>query len=167
MNLNAPQALVELMVKEGYSFLQTGRLIAPDGRQVPFELGLSVRVEYFTCTAGDGTFGIVVPANGTAEAEITWHLTHLFFDSFAEDSSFRAEALAAMAPADRPLRTEDLAAQPLGKLRGMDGEPLRDARGNPVLYIPPRSLASRPSRTSCCTPASVTSMVSPDIARRS
>jgi hypothetical protein len=137
-NLNAPAELVDRMVEEGYSFLQTGRLISPDGRVVPFELGFPVTIDYFTCTSGDGTYGLVVPPQGTADAEITWHLTHLWFDSFAEDSALRAEAIAAVWDGVHPVRTEDLAAQPLARLRAADGSPLRDALGNPLIYIPPQ-----------------------------
>ena len=137
-NVNAPAELVELMKTNGYSFLQTGTLTAPDGKVIPFELGHSVDIDYFTCTAGDGTYGLVVPVNGTAEAEITWHLTHLWFDSFAEDSAFRAEAVAAVYDGTNPVRMEQLGVQPLGKLLGRDAKPLRDRNGNPVIYIPPQ-----------------------------
>jgi hypothetical protein len=137
-NLNAPRALFEAMIEGGYSFLQTGRLMAPDGTEIPFELGFPVEIDYFACTSGDGTYGIVVPPNGTADAEITWHLTHLWFDSFAEDSAFRAEAVAAVWDGQHPVRSEDLQRQALGSLRGADGKSLRDAQGNPVIYIPPQ-----------------------------
>jgi hypothetical protein len=135
-NLNAPEPLVRQMIERGYSFLQTGRLVAPDGTKIPFELGFPVSIDYFMCTSGDGTFGIQVPPNGTKNAEITWHLTHLWFDSFAEDSAFRAEAVAAMWDGVNPVRTEDLSNQPLASLRTQDGAPLRDNFGNPVIYIP-------------------------------
>jgi hypothetical protein len=137
-NVNAPLELVQLMEARGYSFLQTGTLTSPDGRVIPFELGHAVDIDYFTCTSGDGTYGVVVPVNGTAEAEITWHLTHLWFDSFAEDSAFRADAIAAVYDGTSPVRMEQLAGQPLGKLRGRDQKPLRDSNGNPVIYIPPQ-----------------------------
>lgn len=137
-NLNVPNELVERMVRARYSFLQTGRLIAPDGTTIPFELGFPVSIDYFACTSGDGTFGLVVPPSGIADAEITWHLTHLWFDSFAEDSAFRAEAVAAVWDGINPVRTEDLVAQPLARLTSADGTQLRDALGNPVIYIPPQ-----------------------------
>ncbi len=138
LNINAPAALFDQMVDNKYSFLQTGVLITPEGDEIPFELGFPVSIDYFTCTAGDGTFGIVVPVRGTAQAEITWHLTHLWFDSFAEDSAFRAEGIAAVYDGKHPVRTEDLAEQPLGRLTGRGGEPLADKKGNPVIYIPPQ-----------------------------
>jgi hypothetical protein len=137
-NVNAPAELVQRMQERGYSFLQTGTLTAPDGTVIPFELGHPIDIDYFTCTAGDGTYGIVVPVNGTQEAEITWHVTHLWFDSFAEDSAFRAEAIAAVYDGRSPVTIEQLASQPLGNLRDRMSKPLRDSGGNPVIYIPPQ-----------------------------
>jgi len=145
-NVNAPEALFELMIEKSYSFLQTGVLISPEGERSPFELGFPVRIDYFSCTAGDGKFGIVVPVNGEAETEVTWHLTHLFFDSFAEDSAYRAEAMAAVYDGEQPVRTEDREEQPLGSLVGADGAPLRDQNGNPVIYIPPQDPGVRSLR---------------------
>lgn len=137
-NVNAPPELVETMNARGYSFLQTGTITAPDGAVIPFALGQAVDIDYFRCASGDGTMGMVVPVNGTAEVEITWHLTHAWFDSFAEDSAYRAEAIAAVYDGTTPVTTEQLAAQPLARLTGLRGTPLTDARGNPVIYIPPQ-----------------------------
>ncbi|MET0341387.1 MAG: hypothetical protein ABW252_10310 [Polyangiales bacterium] len=145
-NVNAPTALVETMIARGYSFLQTGTLTAPDGAVIPFALGHAVDIDYFRCASGDGTLGMVVPANGTAEVEITWHLTHAWFDSFAEDSAYRAEAVAAVYDGVSPVTTEQLAAQPLARLTGKGGRPLVDARGNPVIYIPPQEPGVRTLR---------------------
>lgn len=110
--------------------------LMPEVVSHPFELGHTVDIDDFTCTSGDGTSGIVVPVNGTAEAEITWHVTHLWFDSFAEDSAFRAEAVAAVYDGKGPVTMEQLASQPLGNLRDRMGKPQRDSGGNPVIYIP-------------------------------
>lgn len=121
-----------------YSFYQIGALIAPDGTEIPFELGLPVEVSYFRCGAGDGTEGVVIPVSGEGEAEITWHLTHAWFDSFAEDSAFRAEAVVALWDGENPVRTEDLIRQELARPVGADGERLRDESGAPVIYIPPQ-----------------------------
>lgn len=137
-NVNAPSELVDAMIARGYSFLQIGTLTAPDGAVIPFALGHAVDIDYFRCASGDGTLGMVVPANGTAEVEITWHLTHAWFDSFAEDSAYRAEAVAAVYDGVSPVTTEQLAAQPLARLTNTAGKPLTDARGNPVIYVPPQ-----------------------------
>ncbi|MAQ18749.1 MAG: hypothetical protein CMN30_28625 [Sandaracinus sp.] len=131
-------ALAEQMVAEGWSQLVTGTLVGTDGAEYPFAFGFPVAVTYRSCMSGsDRTLGLVTPVNGVAEAEVTWHLTHLFFDSFAEDSSLRAEPFAAVFDGANPITFDDLRMQPLADIRGLDGEPLTDDRGNPVLYIPP------------------------------
>jgi hypothetical protein len=136
-------ALARRMVEEGYSMLLSGVLIAPPGgsdrhpAEVPFEFGFPVEVVYERCDSGDGTRGLAVPRGGVAEPEVTWHLTHAWFDSYAEDAGLRAEAMAAVAPGDgSPLRIEHLATQPLTRLVDRDGRPLVDADGYPVVYIP-------------------------------
>jgi len=131
-------ALAERMVTEGWSQLITGTLVAPDGAEFPFAIGFPVEVVYRSCESGtDRTLGIVTPVNGVAEVEITWHLTHLFFDSYQEDVALRAEPFAAVYDGENPITLEDLRMQPLADIRGLDGEPLLDDRGNPVLYVPP------------------------------
>ncbi|MEM9072783.1 MAG: hypothetical protein AAGE52_30030 [Myxococcota bacterium] len=129
--------IVQRMIDEGWSQFISGTLISEDGMEYPFEFGFPVVARYRTCRSGrDGTFGFVTPINGTAEVEITWHLTHLFFDSFAEDSALRVEPFAAVFDGD-PITVDDLRAQPLADIRDLDGDPLLDDLGNPVLFIPP------------------------------
>ncbi|HJL18248.1 MAG TPA: hypothetical protein RMH99_21470 [Sandaracinaceae bacterium LLY-WYZ-13_1] len=138
-------SILERMQREGWSSYYEGRLVAPEGTtdadgepvtEVPFELGFPVEVDYEFCVAGhDGTNGVVVPVKSSADYEITWHLTHLFFDSFAEDSALRVEPFAALWDGEDPLTMADLDV-PLGGLRGIDGGPLTDDFGNPVVYIP-------------------------------
>ncbi|HJL18250.1 MAG TPA: hypothetical protein RMH99_21480 [Sandaracinaceae bacterium LLY-WYZ-13_1] len=144
-NLGVEASLLERMRSEGWGTYYEGRLVAPEGTtdaegepvtEVPFELGFPVEVDYEFCVAGnDGTNGVVVPVNSGADYEITWHLTHLFFDSFVEDASLRVEPFAARWDGDGALTLDDLDA-PLGGLRGIDGGPLTDELGNPVVYIP-------------------------------
>jgi hypothetical protein len=144
-NLGVEASTLERMRNEGWSSFYAGRLVAPTGTvdedgdpvtEVPFELGFPVEVDYAFCIAGnDGTDGVVIPLNSAANYEITWHLTHLFFDSFVEDSALRVEPLAAQWDGEGPLRLDDLDV-PLGSLRAIDGSPLVDELGNPVLYIP-------------------------------
>ena len=78
---------------------------------------------------------MVIPVSSAADYEITWHMTHLFFDSFVEDSALRVEPMAALWDGEAPLSVADLDV-PLGGLRAMDGGPLFDDLGNPVIYIP-------------------------------
>lgn len=133
-------AVVDEMAESGDSQRIIGRLLGPDGAVYPFDLGFPVTVRYRECTSGkDGGDGFVVPVGGTAEVELTWHLTHLFFDSFAEDSALRAAAFAATYDGNAPISMDSLRDQPLADLRGPNGEALLDEDGFPLLYIPPSS----------------------------
>ncbi|AKF04428.1 putative lipoprotein [Sandaracinus amylolyticus] len=131
-------SIAERMIAEGWSLYLEGTLVGPEGApgEIPFELGFPVDVDYRECSSGDGTRGIVIPRASTASAEITWHLTHVFFDSYVENASLRAEAFAAAWDGEGPLTTEDLATQRLSRLRGVDGELLTDESGNPLVYLP-------------------------------
>ncbi len=132
------EQLAARMVAEGWSQLIVGTMVGPDDTRVPFEFGFPVGIRYLRCRSGrDGTDGVVLPVGGQGEAEITWHLTHVFFDSFAEDSSLRVEPIAAVYDGTNPVTIDQLESQSLADLRGVDGQPLTDDLGNPVLYIPP------------------------------
>lgn len=131
-------AIADAMIENGWSSYYEGTLTAPDGTDHPFAFGFPVTARYLRCQSGtDGGSGIAVPENGTAEVEISWHLTHLFFDSYAEDSALRAEAMAAAVARGERITIASLDEQPLANLRGLGGGPLRDDSGFPVLYIPP------------------------------
>jgi hypothetical protein len=101
-----------LMIEEGYSLLV--RAVAEkDGDEVELEYGFPFEVEHTGCVSGlDETDGLVVPDGAAGEAQITVHLDHLFFDSYArDDAALRFEAMAAVAPEGAPLTLDDLAAQ--------------------------------------------------------
>lgn len=137
--------LLSRLQAQGWSAYYAGRLVAPAGTMredgtpvtvVPFEFGFPVDAAYRFCVAGnDGTDGVVIPVNSAADYEVTWHMTHLFFDSFVEDASLRVEPMAALWDGEGPL-TLDALDVPLGGLRAVDGDPLLDDLGNPVVYIP-------------------------------
>ncbi|MEM6957237.1 MAG: hypothetical protein AAF411_12095 [Myxococcota bacterium] len=138
VRVGTSEATAAEMIAEGWSFLVSGTLVADDGERQDFRFGFPVEVTYRSCISGrDQTLGIVVPENGVGEAEVTWHLTHIFFDSFAEDSALRVEPFFAAAEGDPVLTVDMLSRQPLADLRGRDGRPLLDDVGNPVLFIPP------------------------------
>ncbi|MDW8246617.1 MAG: hypothetical protein RMJ84_08560 [Sandaracinaceae bacterium] len=135
------QSIVERMRREGWSLYLEGTLIGrtpPRGEpgEIEFEFGIPVAVDYTECSSGDGTLGIVVVANTITQGEITWHLTHTWFDSFVENASLRGEAYAAAWPGRGPLLAEHLRTQLLSRLRGVDGGPLLDEEGNPIQYLP-------------------------------
>ena len=135
---------VEAMQRAGASMLFEGTAThATHGEyQVRLVLPLIVHMEH--CIGGDGTDGIVVEANGISTGTVTVHLDHLFFDDLASDEAeMRFEAWAAAAGDDRIITLDDLASQPLADLRGVDGMPLRDQAGDPIVYDP----GSNPLRT--------------------
>lgn len=117
---------VERMIDEGYSLYIEATAKKGD-KSVPLRFGFDFEVEMTQCEDGrDGTDGIVVANNALNTAQITVHLDHLFFDSYAtDDAELRFDAMAAVAPASDPLTLSDLAKQDnLSDLQGADGKPL-------------------------------------------
>ncbi|MFW5920672.1 MAG: hypothetical protein ACOCUS_02440, partial [Polyangiales bacterium] len=132
-----PADVLERMRDEGYSFWLSGRA-EKEGDVYTFEWGLPLTVDNDACINGtDETEGLVVANNAVVEAEITVHLDHLFFDSYATDEpSMRFDPIAAVADSEGRVTLEALASQSLSDMRGLDGEPLTDEAGDPVVYDP-------------------------------
>ncbi|MEM9731260.1 MAG: hypothetical protein AAF997_21980, partial [Myxococcota bacterium] len=89
------------MVENGYSIWIAGT--ASDGTEsYEFDIRLPLRVLNVGCLNGvDETDGLVVPNNGVVNAEVTVHLDHFFFDTYAsDDARLRFEAWAAVAGED-------------------------------------------------------------------
>lgn len=129
-------AAVDRMIADGWSLLLEGT--ATRGAEaVTFSYGFDLEVDNHGCENDDGTLGVVVPTGGTAEGQMTFHLDHLFFDSFvSEEPSLRFDAQAATADAMGHVTLESLETQDLTNLLGADGMPLRDDNGNPLVYDP-------------------------------
>jgi hypothetical protein len=144
-SLGVAQETVDRMVAEGWSAYYAGVLQAPDGTvdeegnpitTIDFEYGFPVDVTYDFCINGvDRTDGIVIPPSSEVRVELTWHLTHLFFDSFAEAAALRVEPFAAQWSGTGPLTVDDLDVS-LAALSGVDGSLLRDEQGNPIVFVP-------------------------------
>ena len=117
---------VTRMIDEGYSILIEATAKKND-QTVPLAFGFGFEVTMTRCENGmDMTDGIVVANNAVNEAQVTVHLDHLFFDTFAvDDASLRFDPMAAMAPTSGKLTLDDLAKQDnLSDLKGADGMPL-------------------------------------------
>jgi hypothetical protein len=117
---------IELMIDEGYS-LYIAATAKKDLRTVPLTFGFAFEVQMSQCENGmDDTDGIVVANNAINTAQITVHLDHLFFDSYATDEAeLRFDPMAAVAPGSGPLTLSDLAEQSnLSDLKDADGKPL-------------------------------------------
>lgn len=126
------------MRDEGIALWMHGTARHATHGEVVLDLRIPIRVVLSDCVNGvDGSSGLVVPANGTASAELTLHLDHLFLDSIvAADPPMRFEAFAAAAGSDHVVTLDDLAAQPLADLCGMDGSALTDQDGARLVYDP-------------------------------
>jgi hypothetical protein len=103
---------VEQMIDGEYALLVAGT--ATNGeREIAFEYGFPFEVTMDGCHNGvDDTDGLVIADGAAAEAQLTIHLDHLFFDDWAiEEPALRFDAMAAMAPPSGPLTLDDLKAQ--------------------------------------------------------
>lgn len=117
---------VARMSDAGYSLLVAGAA-SKDDRDVEFEFGFPFEVTLDRCHSGfDDSDGLVIADGAVAEAQLTIHLDHLFFDDYASEApALRFDAMAAMAPPDGPLTLDDLAAQDnLSDLVDVAGSPL-------------------------------------------
>jgi hypothetical protein len=114
------------MIDGGYALLVAGTA-SKDEREIAFEYGFPFAVTMDGCHNGvDDTDGLVIADGAVAEAQITIHLDHLFFDDWAiEEPDLRFDAMAAMARSTRPLTLDDLKGQDnLSDLVNADGSPL-------------------------------------------
>lgn len=121
------------------SYLVEGVATKPPFAPVRFRFGFSEAVTMEDCTNGvDGTQGVVIPASSRAEAELTLHVEHLFYDRLGTHTGvgLRFEALAAMADEQGLVTLDVLSEQPVLEPVGMDGDRLLDDDGTPVLYDP-------------------------------
>ncbi|NNC19505.1 hypothetical protein HJC22_27690 [Corallococcus exiguus] len=130
-----------MMRERGFSYFVEGRAQNRDPTLglYTFRMGFPVDARMVDCINGvDGTQGIVVPENSVAEAEVTIHAEHMFYDRLGTHRGvqLRFEAIAATADANHAITPEGLASQDLLDLRGLDGGELRDAQGQSVVYQP-------------------------------
>lgn len=124
------------MIAEGWSVYLEATATNGDLTRT-LEWGLPLSVLNRRCVAGDETDGVVVAAGAITEGQITLHWDHLFFDSLRLDQAeMRFDAIAAAADEEGHVTLDALDAQRLADLRGLDGEPLVDADGAPIVYDP-------------------------------
>lgn len=129
---------IEAMAAGGYNYWMVGEAThTATGAKYTFDWKLKNPTRNADCTNGDdGKAGLVVVANATAEAKITLHLEHTFWDSLgSEGGQLRFTPMAAVAGNDRVIDFEKLATQKLDDMKGLDGQPLLE-NGAPVVYNP-------------------------------
>ena len=127
------------MRERGYSYWVEGVAVKGGVGVYTFRMGFPVTATLVDCVNGvDGTLGLVVPENSVAEAEVTIHAEHMFYDRLGTHRGvlLRFDALAATADAQQVITSEGLATQRLLDLRDARGQELRDPQGRPVVYEP-------------------------------
>lgn len=125
--------------EHGFSYWLEGEAVKAGVGVFTFAFGFPVKGRMVDCVNGtDGTLGIVVPENSTAEAEVTIHAEHMFYDRLGTHRGvqLRFDAFVATAGPDKVITSEGLGTQQILDLRGLNGEELLDAKGKPVVYEP-------------------------------
>ena len=128
-----------MMRERGFSYFVEGHATKQNEPVLRFRMGFPVNALMNNCINGaDGTQGIIVPEGSVARPEVTIHAEHMFYDRLGTHRGvqLRFEAIAATAGEDHVITPEGLATQELTDLRGRDGNELRDAQGQPVIYQP-------------------------------
>lgn len=125
------------MAERGYALWVRGS--ATDGDETyRFDLGFETAVRSVHCKSGlDDTDGVVVVDNASVEVEVSIHLDHLWFDSYAYDGApLRFEPWAAVADDDGLITLEALEGQALSDVIARDGTAVLNADGELVVYDP-------------------------------
>ena len=144
--------VVAHMTSEGLTYFYEGTA-ERDGMRFTFRYGLKNPTRNSNCTNGnDGTQGVVVGDASVTTTELTVHLDHLFWDKLgAEQTRMRFDAMAAADAADlggngdRVITYDELSNQRLSDMQGMDGGPLVDLDGAPIVYDPGTTPLSEPT----------------------
>jgi len=130
---------LEMMRERGFSYWVEGRAVKAGVGIFDFRMGFPVDARMVDCINGvDGTQGIIVPEGSRADVEVTIHAEHMFYDRLGTHKGvqLRFDALAATANPERLITPEGLASQQLTDLKDAQGLELRDAAGQPVVYLP-------------------------------
>ncbi|WP_246137117.1 hypothetical protein [Myxococcus llanfairpwllgwyngyllgogerychwyrndrobwllllantysiliogogogochensis] len=128
-----------MMRERGFSYWVEGRAVKAGVGIFDFRMGFPVDARMVDCINGvDGTQGIIVPEGSRADVEVTIHAEHMFYDRLGTHRGvqLRFDAIAATATSDHLITPEGLASQQLTDLKDAQGRELRDAAGQPVVYLP-------------------------------
>ncbi len=118
----------------GYDFTRLPRTMA-------FELGFSTPTSYVNCinaTATPPVRGVQTSAGQSAAVQVTLHMDHPFWESFAEDSPVHWDPIAAqyIGVSSPVAHTEDMKGVPFAPFTDRTGSPL-PWRSCETLYTPP------------------------------
>lgn len=137
-NVNGVAAAdIEAMVDGGFNYWLAGTA-EKAGDSYTFAWGLKNPTLNANCTNGsDDSEGLVISDNSTTDGEMTFHVDHVFWSTLgSEGGVLRFDAIAAAGRDDQDISWEDLQAQKLADLVGLDGGPLLDEQGEPIIYNP-------------------------------
>ncbi len=137
-NVNGVAAAdITAMVDGGFNYWLAGTAEKGDAAYT-FAWGLKNPTLNANCTNGsDDSAGLVITDNATTDGEMTFHVDHVFWSTLGtEDAQLRFDAIAAAGRDDMDISWEDLQGQKLADLVGLDGEPLVDEAGKPIVYNP-------------------------------
>jgi hypothetical protein len=128
---------ITAMVDGGFNYWLEGTA-EKAGDAYTFAWGLKNPTRNANCTNGsDDSEGLVITDNATTDGEMTFHVDHVFWTTLGtEDAQLRFDAIAAAGRDDLDISWEDLKGQKLADLVGLDGEPLVDEEGKPLIYNP-------------------------------
>ncbi|EYF01663.1 hypothetical protein [Chondromyces apiculatus] len=130
---------LSLMKAGGFTFYIDGEATHAERGRFDFTWGIVNPTRNRNCTNGlDGTDGVIVRPSATTEAELTFHVDHLFWDTLgAEQSQLRFDPMwGANKDGDTTITFQELAGQRLADLTDPEGEPLRDEAGQALVYNP-------------------------------
>jgi hypothetical protein len=102
-NVNAPAALFDTMVSEGYAVYVSGTATR-DASEISFSWGFTETIAYQECHAVES-----VETDGQGVVQLTFHGDHLFYDSLVEaEPGLRFDAYAQADDGDGELTLEEL-----------------------------------------------------------
>ncbi|AKT39440.1 hypothetical protein [Chondromyces crocatus] len=122
-----------------FTYYIDGEASHPERGRFDFQWGLQNPTRNRNCSNGlDGTDGVIVRPNATTEAELTFHVDHLFWDTLgAEQSRLRFDPMwGANKDGDTTITFDELSGQRLADLTDPEGAPLRDEAGQALVYNP-------------------------------
>lgn len=133
------QADIDRMIAGGLTYLIEGTAAHPQRGTLRFSWPMVNPARNTNCTNGlDGTAGVVLRPNATTDAEITFHVDHLFWDTLGTElAQLRFDPLwGANKDGDDLVTLDELATQRLANLTDPTGAPLLDENGLPLVYNP-------------------------------
>lgn len=125
------------MNEAGFTYWMEGEATRDD-ETITFAWGFAAATKNADCTNGDdGKAGVVIGENSSTQAQLTFHVEHLFWDALgAEDAAMRFDPIAALADQEGHVSLDALATQSLAQPLDAGGQPIKAQDGSDVVYDP-------------------------------